>query len=140
MKETTVHGGAVERAERASVGIGEDRLGAVVSDDFVKALRYFVQGIVPGDALENFAGGDARATWAFRNYTPHGIQNPVRRVHAIQILGDFGAKETARHRVLGIALDFGGASVLDGDQNAASIRAIMRTGGVDDALHLQIIR
>ncbi len=42
--------------------------------------------------------------------------------------------------MLGIALNFGGAAVLDGDQYAAGIRAIVRAGGMNDALHLQIIR
>jgi hypothetical protein len=42
--------------------------------------------------------------------------------------------------MLGIALNSGSASVLDGDQDAASVRAVMRTGGEDDALHPRIIR
>jgi len=42
--------------------------------------------------------------------------------------------------MLGIALDFGGAAVFDGDQDAASVWAVVRAGGVDDALHLPIIR
>jgi hypothetical protein len=42
--------------------------------------------------------------------------------------------------MLGVALDFRGAAVVDGDQYAASIWTIVRAGGMDDALHLQIIR
>jgi hypothetical protein len=37
--------------------------------------------------------------------------------------------------VLGIALNPGGAAVFNGDQDAAGIRAVVRAGGVDDALH-----
>ena len=70
----------------------------------------------------------------------HWIQHTIRRVHAVQILGDFGAKESAGNGVPGIALDFGGAAVFDGDQDAAGVRAVVRAGGMDDALHPRIIK
>ena len=38
VKETAVHGSAVERAESASVGIGQDSFGAVFGDDAVEAV------------------------------------------------------------------------------------------------------
>jgi hypothetical protein len=41
--------------------------------------------------------------------------------------------------MLGITLNFGGAAIFNGDQDAAGVRAIVRAGSVDDALHLQII-
>jgi hypothetical protein len=41
--------------------------------------------------------------------------------------------------MLGIALNLGRAPILDGDEDAACVRAIVRAGGVDDALHLLII-
>src|SRR5271156_4821953 len=37
--------------------------------------------------------------------------------------------------MLGIALNSGRATVFDRDQHAARVRAVVRTGGVDDALH-----
>jgi hypothetical protein len=40
----------------------------------------------------------------------------------------------------GIALDFGGAAIFDSDQDAAGVRAVVRAGGVDDALHPRIIK
>ncbi len=42
--------------------------------------------------------------------------------------------------MLGIALDFGGAAIFDSDQDAAGVRAVVRAGGVDDALHAHIIK
>ena len=42
--------------------------------------------------------------------------------------------------MLRIALNPGSAPIVDSDQDAASVRAVVRTSGMDDALHLQIIR
>ena len=42
--------------------------------------------------------------------------------------------------MFGIALNLGGAAVFDRDQDAAGVRTIVRAGGMDDALHRQIIR
>jgi hypothetical protein len=42
--------------------------------------------------------------------------------------------------VLRVALNLSSAAVVDGDQDAAGIRAVMRADSVDDALHLTIIR
>ncbi len=83
----------------------------------------------------------ARVPWPLRPHSPHGIQNPVGRIHPIQILRHLGAQETTRYRMRRITLDFGRASVLHRNQNSAGIRAIVRTGGVDNLLHdLPIIR
>ena len=76
---------------------------------------------------------------SLRPYPSHRIQHPLRRVHAVQILGDFRAKKPAGNRVHGIALNLDGAPVFNGDQNATSVRAIVRAGGVDNALHSRII-
>ena len=77
---------------------------------------------------------------SLRLYASHRIQHPIRRVNAVQILGDFGAKESAGNGMLRIALNFGSAAVFDSDQNAAGVRAIVRAGGVNDALHPRIIK
>ena len=58
---------------------------------------------------------------------------------AIEILRDFGAKEAAGYRVRRVSLNLGGAAVLHGDENAAGVGAIVRTGSVDNALHRAII-
>ena len=89
-----------------------------------------VEGIVPGDALE-----DAVAVGSFGRYAPHGIENAVRRINTVKIFRNFAAKESAGDGMLGIALDPGGLPVLDGDEDGASIRTIMRAGRVDYALH-----
>jgi hypothetical protein len=73
VEESAVHGSAVERAERASVRVGENGFAAVFGDDTAQAMRNFVESLVPGDALENLAGGGARATRAFGSHAPHRI-------------------------------------------------------------------
>ena len=93
-----------------------------------KALADFVERGIPGDALP------ARIC-AFGADAAHRVENAVRRVDPLQILGDFGAQEAARHRMAGVALDPGGAAILHRDEHTARVRTIMRTRGVNDALH-----
>ena len=122
VEETTVHGSAVERAERASVGVGQDGFGAVFGDDTAQAMRNFVESLVPGNALPDERGhslrGDGRPRPSMRSEAPpvcgagalarvrcvrrrslrshpsHRIQHAVRRINAVQILGDFSAEES----------------------------------------------
>src|SRR5208337_3494453 len=152
VEEAPVHGSAVERGNRASVGIWQDGFKPVFSDDPAEAMRNFVERLIPGNAFKR-SRRDGRIRPSQRSEAPllrrdrrtlrshpsHRIQHPLRRVHAVQILGNFGAKKSPRNGVLGIALNLGGPAVFDGDQNAASVRAVMRAGSVDDALHLRII-
>src|SRR5208337_1705616 len=142
MEETPIHGSAVERAQCASVGVGQDGFAAVLGNGPAQAMGDFVEGLVPGNAPKRtlWSGGRPRpsfpqrsAPFRFRSY--HRIKHALRRVHAVQILGDFRTQESARDRVFAIALNLRGPSVFDGDQHAAGIRAIVRAGGMDDALH-----
>ncbi len=159
VEETAVHGSAVERAQRASVRVGQDRFAPVFGNDPAQAMRNFVKSLVPGDALPN-SRRDSRPRLSMRSAAPlqcgagalsrvclrslgsypsHRIQHATRRVHAVQIFGDFRAKESAGNGVFWIALNLDGAAVFNGDQNAAGVRTIVRAGGVNDALHPRII-
>src|ERR1700687_5192379 len=155
MEETAVHGSTVECAERSTVRVGQDGFGAVFGSDPAQALRNFVESLVPGYALKSRRWSDGRprkpalsavegsfrqGSCPLRLHPSHRIQHAIRRVHAVQILGDFGAKESAGYGMLGIALNFGGAAVFDSDQDAAGVRAVVRAGGMDDALHPRIIK
>src|SRR6266852_2888591 len=133
MEETTVHGSAVERAESTSVRVGQYGFGAIFVSDPAQAMRNFVESLVPGDAFKSglirwsdgMAGRGRPALHSLEQWSPlrlhpsHRIQHAIRRVHAVQILGDFGAKESAGNGVPGITLNLGGAAVFDGDQDAA---------------------
>src|SRR6202158_1675975 len=152
MEETAVHGSAVEHAERSSVRVGQDGFGAAFGSDPAQTLGNLVESLVPRDAFKSRSirwsdgvAGRPRPSFpqgnrSLRLYASHRIQLPIRRVNAVQILGDFGAKESAGNGMLRIALNFGSAAVFDSDQNAAGVRAIVRAGGVNDALHPRIIK
>src|SRR5258708_20504374 len=111
VEKTAVHGSAVERAERAAVRVGQDGFGAVFGNDPAQAMRNFVESLVPGDALKSgfawfWCGADTPVRVRGVSLRPlgshpsHRIQHPLRRVHAVQILGDFGAKESPSNRML----------------------------------------
>jgi hypothetical protein len=146
MEKPAVHRGIAEYAECAAVRIRQNRLAAEVRHDSLKAGSDLVEGFVPGDALEfsvelrsacTAEGGCTHLAVArsLRCDTPHGIKHPIRRIDAIQVLRDFRAEEPARDRMRRIASDFRGATVLDCNQNAASIGAIVGASGMDDFLH-----
>ena len=52
VKEAAVHGAVTEYADGARIAVGQDGLGAVFVADLLKAGSDFVEGLVPGDALE----------------------------------------------------------------------------------------
>src|SRR5208337_742852 len=146
VEEAPVHGTAVERGNRAPVRIGQDGFKPVFSDNPTEAMCNFVKRLIPGDPLKRARWRDGRprpslpqGSRSLRSHPSHRIQHSLRRVHAVQIFGNFGAKKSARNRVLGIALNSGSPAVFDGDQDAAGVRAIVRAGSVDDALHPRII-
>src|SRR5260370_36032502 len=122
MEEWAVHGGVVEGAERSSIRVGQDGFGAVFANDPAQSPLNFVKSLIPGDAfksrLTRWSDGRPRPSFPqgscpLRLHPSHRIQHAIRRVHAVQILGDFGAKESAGNGMLGIALDFGGAAVFN---------------------------
>ena len=80
------------------------------------------------------AGALARVR-SLRRDPPHGIQHPVRRVHAVQILGHFRAQESTRHGMRWVTLHLGRTAIFHCDQDSARVRAIVRASGVDNLLH-----
>src|SRR5580698_3285682 len=137
MEEAAVHGGAIQYSQCAAERERQDGLAAELSGDLLEARSNLLESLVPADALPFLCGArtPARGRWSLRPYAPHRIQNPVRRIHPIQILGHLRTQETTGHGMRGITNDFGRTAVLHSNQNAAGVRAIVRTGGVDDSLH-----
>src|SRR5712664_3085339 len=129
VKKAPIHGSAVESTERASVRVREDGFRAGLGDDPAESARDFVERFVPGDALKSLRGWSSRATWTLEDafFPPHGVEDPVRGVDAIQVLRDLRAEESARHRVRGVTLNLGGAAVFDGDQDTTGVGTIVRT-------------
>ena len=142
MEETAIHGAAVECAECASVGIRVGWLRGRGSA-MIWRKREAISSRASSQEMRTKASwalgtGAARAFWL--ELSAHGIQHAVGRVDAVEILGNFGAEESAGDGVSGIALNFGGAAIFDGNENAAGIGTIVRAGGVDYALHVVIIK
>src|SRR5580692_4392915 len=135
MEEAAVHGGAIQYSQCAAERERQDGLAAEFSGDLFEARSNLLESVVPADALPFLCGAPARGRWSLRPYSPQRIQNPVWGIYPIQILGHLRTQETTRHGMRGITNDFGRTVVLHSNQNAAGVRAIVRTGGVDDLLH-----
>ena len=141
VKKAAIHGSAIESAKRAAVGVRKNGFGAGLRDHPAEPARDFVERFLPGDALKRLQSGSARPARALGRafFSPHGVEDAVWRIDAIQVLCDLGAKKSARHRVRGIALNLGCAAVFNGDQDATSVGAIVRTSSVHRGRHLRII-
>src|SRR5205823_12336773 len=99
-----VHGSVVQSPESASVAVRKDGLTAEFGDDGAKTGGNFVEGLVPGDAIE---GGRATLAAGRGPLTAHGIEHAVRRVNAVEILGDLGTEESAGDGMRRVTLDSG---------------------------------
>jgi hypothetical protein len=63
------------------------------------------------------------------------MQQAIGRVHAIQVLGNFAAEKSASDWMIRVALNSSGPPILNGNQDGAGIRAVVRAGGVNNAGH-----
>ena len=134
MKEAAVHGAVAELADGSGVAIGKDTFGAEVGGDAAELRSDFVEGMVPGDALEGLGfAALSELPLGYAGPAAHRVKEAVGRVDAVEILGDLAAEEAARDGVGGISLNFDGATgeLVDGDENAAGVRAVVRTDCVD---------
>src|SRR3954463_12090759 len=140
MKESPVHGTAIERTQRPTIGIRQNGFAAKLCGDSAEPRSNFIERFVPANAFECLSGVGAVARGrTLRPYSPHGIKHPVGRVHAVQILGYLGTQKSPSYRMRGITLDPRSSVILDGNQNAARVRTVMRTRSVDNLLHDAII-
>ena len=152
VEKSAIHGSAVQCSKRSTVGVRKNGLAAEFRSDLAKSGRDFVERLIPGDALPGFRHvrlcGDSRprlsmrseASPSLRRDPSHRIEHAIRRVDPIEILRHFRAQKSPRHRMRRIALNLRRPPIFDCDQHSASIRAIVRTGGVNDLLgHRAII-
>ena len=118
--EALVHGPVVEHAERAGVGIGLHRLGAVLGDDLLQVAGDRVQRLVPADALEAGAG-------PLGADPPVRVQHPAVVVDQVQVVVDLVAQVAAGDRVGRVALHPHRApgAVVAGHQHRAGVRAVV---------------
>ena len=141
----------MERSQGSTERIRQNRLAAKLRRNRAPARSNLIQCFIPGNSQPDWRGGflcgDPRPRLPMGSEAPlpgprplgpnppHGIQNPIRRIHPIQILRHLGTQKPACNRMLWIALNLRGPSILDGNQHAASVRTIMGTRGMDELVH-----
>src|SRR6185437_4323514 len=133
VEKAAIHRPVAELPDRAGVAVREDALMAEFSGNVLEARSDLIQRLVPGDALEEL-GLTPFGERAFRNarVAPHGIEQALRGVDAIEVTRNFPAEEPARDRMCRVAGDLHRAAgeLVDRHQHAAGVRAIVRTDGV----------
>ena len=100
----------------------------------MEALGDGVEGLVPGDLFKGFQLATL-GELAFReaSFAAQGMDDALRRVDTVEILGDFAAEKALRYGVRGISLNLDGAAFgVDGDQDGAGVRAVVRADCMDD--------
>ena len=127
VEETPRQPEVVDEAERARIGVGQDRL-RIVAGDLGQAPGDGVQRFIPADANELATPG------AFLADPFHRVEQAVRVVGALQIARDLGAQNAGRTRMIRIPAHAGGDALLDCDEHGAGVRTIMRTSPVDHGL------
>ena len=139
VKKTPVHRPITKLADGAGIAVRQDRLGPKLVGDRLQLTSNLVERFFPGDALKRGSLGTLReGSFSHSGATAHGIQQPIRRVDAVQVLRHLAAQETACHRMRGVTLDLDRALLavrlrLHRYQNAAGVGAIERAYGVDCA-------
>src|SRR5947208_6440619 len=109
----------LDLAHRARVGERQDRLAALAGDDGAPPRGDRVDRLVPRDRREIARPLRADAT--------QRRQDAQRRMDALGVLAHLAADHATRERVLGVAGDRREPAGLDGDDEAAARRAIVRT-------------
>ena len=135
VKEAAVHRPVAQHADGAGIAVRQNRLGPELGGNVSKARGNRVQRLIPAHALEGLmlaasferAFGNARLAL-------QRVENPLRCVHAVEILGHLSAEKTLRHGVCRVARNFHCAPLfVYGDQHPAGVRAIVRTNGMHNA-------
>src|SRR5690349_3334242 len=82
-KKTAVHAGALQEAHRAAIAVRQNSFGSGFGGDGLEAPGDFIERIIPGDARE--------AALTFDAYAPQRVEEPLGRIFAFQVAGDFAA-------------------------------------------------
>src|SRR5262249_32976635 len=119
MEEAAVETRAMQLAHGAGVAVGQDALRAIggVGDRRGLGCNSFDR-LSPGNA--------AKLALAFRADANHWILQSLRMIDALEVAGHLLAKVAIRERMVRVAPQLHRPAILDGDQEAARVRAIMR--------------
>ena len=98
-------------------------------DDLAKALGDFIEGGIPGYALELSA--------AFRSHASHRVQQPVVVVRPFHVPIHLRAEKPVGERMIGITRHANGPPVFHRHEHGARIRTIVRAGAFHDGFRHQ---
>src|SRR5207249_9572902 len=99
----------------------QDLLGADGAEDLVPAPSDLVDRLVPGDRHE--------LAPPLRAHPPERGEHTQRRMNALGVLAHLAADHPLREGMVGVARDTRETAILDGDDEAAGGRAVVRTDG-----------
>ena len=111
----------LQEAERAAVGVGQDRLAAPLANDAPPSVGDLLEGGLPRDGLES--------SLALGPHAPERRAHASGRVEPLRVVVHLAADHALGEGMGRVARDVGHAAVLDGDGQGALRRAIVRTDG-----------
>src|SRR5438094_928143 len=111
----------LDLAHRPRVRERQDRLGADGAEDLVPAPSDLVDRLVPGDRHE--------LAPPLRAHPPERGKHTQRRMNALGIFAHLAADHPLREGMVGVARDTRETAVLDGEDEAAGGRTVVRTDG-----------
>ncbi len=127
------HGVALDQPLRAGVGVGQDRLAAVLLAHARETGRHAIERLVPRNAPE--------APLPLGALAHERMQQPLVRVDALQVVRHLAAEEPDGDRMVGVAGHLDGAPVLHGHVHRAGVGTVVRAGGAHEASgHAQMVR
>ena len=116
MEKAAIHAGTIEVAHVAAIAIGQDGFGATGVADVLET---------GGDGGESFVPGDAGELAGALSTGPlHGVEQALGVVLAIEVAGDFAAKEATGDGMGRVPFEADGLSVFDVDEHGTGIGAI----------------
>lgn len=122
--EKAVAGAVLDGAHGAGIGVGQDGLGTILTDDGFPLISNGCDCRLPANRCKAATSLGANALERCRK--------PLRGVHRAFVVGHLGAKRTARITVAGIALHLDDLIVLGIDEQSAAVRAVVGAGGFFD--------
>jgi len=115
-------------------------LAAELGDDLAEAAGDFIQRLVPSEALPSLRGGGPPspafvAAIPFAAILRMGYSTRSGEYTRSRYLATFAHRKSARHRMLWIALDFGGAPVFHRDHTPQASGQSCGHAAMDNLLH-----
>ena len=126
MEEATIERRPLDEAHRPSVRVWQNRLRPFRRARYrTEPVGDFSQCVIPTDT--------GKASAPLRPDATERVEQTVRMIRALDVSIDFGAEKPAGERMLRVAGDAHGASILDGNEHRARVWTVVRACAVDDS-------